>query len=168
MISRRNSPLVELTSLAAERVGSTQISPVWTQQSRPLGFAQYISDSTIPNQKPVRASNPQAGEVTPDFDHIGVCYYVWSMPLPIRLVVGHQILDLGARVRILHRQPESMRERGQISPAPARHRWPVRLVAQDTALSRLKQGFDSPTGYQLLWCALFDRHRPSSMRDNRA
>ena len=27
---------------------------------------------------------------------------------------------------------------------------------------------DSPTGYQLLWCALFDRHRPSSMRDNRA
>lgn len=25
--------------------------------------------------------------------------------------------------------------------------WPVRLEAQDTALSRLRQGFDSPTGY---------------------
>lgn len=28
--------------------------------------------------------------------------------------------------------------------------WPVRLVAQDTALSRLKQGFDSPTGYHAM------------------
>ena len=28
-----------------------------------------------------------------------------SKTLPIRLVVGHQTLDLGARVRILHRQP---------------------------------------------------------------
>ena len=27
------------------------------------------------------------------------------MPLPIRLVVGHQSLELGAQVRILYRQP---------------------------------------------------------------
>ncbi len=33
----------------------------------------------------------------------------FSEPLPIRLVVGHQILDLGARVRILHRQPTTLR-----------------------------------------------------------
>ena len=35
----------------------------------------------------------------------------FSEPLPIRLVVGHQILDLGARVRILHRQPTTLRAR---------------------------------------------------------
>ena len=71
-----------------------------------------------------------------------------SKPLPIRLVVGHQTLDLGARVRILHRQPtnpEDAASRHVLAPL----RWPVRLVAQDTALSRLKQGFDSPTGYHL-------------------
>ena len=28
---------------------------------------------------------------------------------------------------------------------------PVRLVAQDTALSRRRQGFDSPTGYFFVW-----------------
>ena len=35
----------------------------------------------------------------------------FSEPLPIRLVVGHQILDLGARVRILHRQPTTLTAR---------------------------------------------------------
>ena len=70
-----------------------------------------------------------------------------SEPLPIRLVVGHQTLDLGARVRILHRQPTNPEDAAS-SHVLAPLRWPVRLVAQDTALSRLKQGFDSPTGYQ--------------------
>ena len=69
-----------------------------------------------------------------------------SEPLPIRLVVGHQTLDLGARVRILHRQPTNPEDAAS-SHVLAPLRWPVRLVAQDTALSRLKQGFDSPTGY---------------------
>ena len=63
--------------------------------------------------------------------------------MPIRLVVGHQSLELGAQVRILYRQPIEAHDTN-IAPAA----WPVRLVAQDTALSRLKQGFDSPTGYQ--------------------
>lgn len=65
------------------------------------------------------------------------------MPLPIRLVVGHQSLELGAQVRILYRQPTP----SQTYTVAA---WPVRLVAQDTALSRLKQGFDSPTGYHAM------------------
>ncbi len=34
-----------------------------------------------------------------------------SGKLPIRLVVGHQTLDLGAQVRILHRQPVSDRDK---------------------------------------------------------
>ena len=62
--------------------------------------------------------------------------------MPIRLVVGHQSLELGAQVRILYRQPTGTYETTMVPEA-----WPVRLVAQDTALSRLKQGFDSPTGY---------------------
>ena len=61
------------------------------------------------------------------------------LALAIRLAVGHQTLDLGAQVRILDRQPKALR------PVPENIR-PLRLAAQDTALSRRRSRVRIPQG----------------------